>query len=151
MNENTSTCRHCQRTIRKSADGWIDPEATGDDRVWRETCDQNDEDRIAAHEPTSPWTLVWDAMDSPEQPLTDEQRAVAERVMAHPDEQRCEREQFDSQGCVGEKPQMIGWYLTEDPETTADRDAFRAFAVNSTHAVCEDCQSEIEEKQAWGM
>jgi hypothetical protein len=46
------TCVHCQRPIVKTADGtWIDPEATGDDSMWRETCADNHEDRIAAHEP----------------------------------------------------------------------------------------------------
>jgi hypothetical protein len=46
-------CRHCGRDIEPDKDGrWIDPEATGDDVVWRETCDENHDDRIAAHEPT---------------------------------------------------------------------------------------------------
>ena len=45
-------CRHCTRIINQDADGrWIDPEADGDDIIWRETCDANHEDRIAAHEP----------------------------------------------------------------------------------------------------
>lgn len=48
---NTATCRHCGRfivlTIR---DGWIDPEASGDDVVWRETCDNHDTFQ-AEHEP----------------------------------------------------------------------------------------------------
>lgn len=48
----TATCRRCGRTIYYNpTDGWIDPEATGDDSIWRETCDENHEDRIAAHEP----------------------------------------------------------------------------------------------------
>lgn len=47
-----TTCRHCGRGIVKDAgDRWVDPEATGDDSTWRETCDENHEDRIAAHEP----------------------------------------------------------------------------------------------------
>lgn len=47
-----ATCVHCSRDIVQDADGrWVDPEATGDDSVWRETCDSNDTDRIAAHEP----------------------------------------------------------------------------------------------------
>jgi hypothetical protein len=45
-------CKHCTRDITQVLPGiWIDPEATGDDSVWRETCDANHEDRIAAHEP----------------------------------------------------------------------------------------------------
>lgn len=33
------TCRHCGRPIvHTENDGWIDPEATGDDSVWRGTC-----------------------------------------------------------------------------------------------------------------
>lgn len=34
-----STCRYCQRSITLADDRWVDPEATGDDSVWRETCD----------------------------------------------------------------------------------------------------------------
>jgi hypothetical protein len=48
-----STCRHCDRRIVDNPDdGLVDPEAEGDDIMWRETCDANYEDRIAAHEPT---------------------------------------------------------------------------------------------------
>ncbi len=36
-------CRYCRRDIVRTADGrWIDPEATGDDIVWSETCDAHD-------------------------------------------------------------------------------------------------------------
>lgn len=54
--ETTQTCRHCDRAIGQDPDGrWIDPEAGWDDEngdgLWRETCDENHEDRIAAHEP----------------------------------------------------------------------------------------------------
>lgn len=44
------TCRHCGRTIMLAGDVWIDPEATGDDEIWRETCDAHDT-FIADHEP----------------------------------------------------------------------------------------------------
>lgn len=47
-----ATCRFCDRTIQFVDRLWIDPEATGDDSLWRETCDSNDNDRISAHEPT---------------------------------------------------------------------------------------------------
>lgn len=48
----TTICRHCGREIKYSpSDGWFDPNATGDDRIWRETCDQHDT-RMAEHEPT---------------------------------------------------------------------------------------------------
>lgn len=47
----TATCRHCGRGIAHDGRGsWVDPEATGDDRVWRETCDAHDT-RAAEHEP----------------------------------------------------------------------------------------------------
>lgn len=47
-----ATCRHCDRRIIKDGTGrWVDPEAGGDDSIWRETCDENHEDRVAAHEP----------------------------------------------------------------------------------------------------
>ena len=46
-------CRHCGRAIKLEGDGeygWIDPEATGDDSIWREVCDSHDT-FIANHEP----------------------------------------------------------------------------------------------------
>jgi 7,8-dihydro-6-hydroxymethylpterin-pyrophosphokinase len=50
--EVTTVCIHCDREIGRDKDGrWVDPEATGDDSIWRDTCDSNHEDRIAAHEP----------------------------------------------------------------------------------------------------
>lgn len=45
-----TTCRHCSRRIEKVEGLWIDPEATGDDSVWRETCDRHDTFE-AQHEP----------------------------------------------------------------------------------------------------
>lgn len=46
-----TTCRHCQRRIVKDNEkGWIDPEANGDDAIWRETCDAHDTFE-ADHEP----------------------------------------------------------------------------------------------------
>lgn len=53
-----STCRHCGRTIVNEDGRWIDPEATGDDSVWRETCDAHDT-FAAEHEPSvNIWTLL---------------------------------------------------------------------------------------------
>lgn len=46
----TSTCRYCGRTVTQTDEGWVDTEATGDDRVWRETCDAN-ESFFANHAP----------------------------------------------------------------------------------------------------
>jgi hypothetical protein len=44
-------CKHCGRSICLDEDGrWVDPEATGDDRLWRETCDAHDT-FVAEHEP----------------------------------------------------------------------------------------------------
>jgi ribosomal protein S8 len=44
-------CRHCGRVIVKTDEGvWVDPEATGDDSIWRETCDRHDT-FVADHEP----------------------------------------------------------------------------------------------------
>lgn len=45
------TCRHCDRRIVNEDGTWIDPEATGDDSIWRETCDANHDDFRAEHEP----------------------------------------------------------------------------------------------------
>jgi hypothetical protein len=35
-------CIHYGRTIVEENDAWIDPHATGDDSMWRETCDSRD-------------------------------------------------------------------------------------------------------------
>lgn len=45
-----TTCRHCSRRIALVDGAWIDPEATGDDAVWREVCDRHDT-FTAEHEP----------------------------------------------------------------------------------------------------
>jgi hypothetical protein len=46
-----STCRHCDRRIVLDViDGWVDPEATGDDVTWREGCDEHDTFEMR-HEP----------------------------------------------------------------------------------------------------
>ena len=50
----SATCDHCGRFIVLDGGRWIDPEATGDDAIWRETCDANDTERAAPHEPTNP-------------------------------------------------------------------------------------------------
>lgn len=47
-----TTCQHCERAIVQTADGWADPEATGDDELWRLVCDSHDT-FIAEHEPTT--------------------------------------------------------------------------------------------------
>lgn len=46
-----SICKHCQRPVvlDGAVGGWVDPQALGDDSVWRETCDKNDT-FIAEHE-----------------------------------------------------------------------------------------------------
>lgn len=51
--DHEAICLHCERRIIYDVDSedWVDPEATGDDVMWRETCQDNHEDRIAAHEP----------------------------------------------------------------------------------------------------
>jgi hypothetical protein len=57
----TTTCKHCQRDIQLIDGTWVDPQATGDDSLWRETCDANHTDRAAQHEPTetrSPTTVT---------------------------------------------------------------------------------------------
>ena len=45
-----SNCLHCERAIALDGDVWVDPEATGDDGIWRETCDAHDT-FTAEHEP----------------------------------------------------------------------------------------------------
>lgn len=46
----THTCQHCDRSIALIDGRWVDPLATGDDRMWHETCDGHDT-IIAEHEP----------------------------------------------------------------------------------------------------
>jgi hypothetical protein len=45
----TATCKHCGRSITRENGAWVDPEATGDDVMWRENCDLDD--TVAEHEP----------------------------------------------------------------------------------------------------
>jgi len=35
----TETCMYCERAITRAGDTWVNPEATGDDAMWRETCE----------------------------------------------------------------------------------------------------------------
>lgn len=46
----TATCKHCGRSITRENGAWIDINATGDDAMWRETCDSHDT-FTAEHEP----------------------------------------------------------------------------------------------------
>lgn len=76
-------CRHCGRTIVKRGGVWIDPNAKGDDRIWRETCDSHDT-FTAEHEPKAERRtrkakgLV---VKSPPMPSWDERcRATSERL-----------------------------------------------------------------------
>lgn len=43
-------CRWCDRPIILTSEGWVDPQASGDDEVWRWTCDSHDTFQ-AEHEP----------------------------------------------------------------------------------------------------
>jgi tRNA G26 N,N-dimethylase Trm1 len=49
--QHCDTCQHCGRVIELVGGLWIDPLATDDDEVWRETCDEHDT-FVAEHEPT---------------------------------------------------------------------------------------------------
>lgn len=55
----TDTCKHCgRRIVREDGDMWVDPNATGDDSIWRETCDAHDT-FTAYHEPTGDlWAVM---------------------------------------------------------------------------------------------
>lgn len=62
MSTESATCRHCQRTIVHTGEAgtfytWVDPLATGDDSIWRETCDAHDT-FVAEHEPERRQTLT---------------------------------------------------------------------------------------------
>lgn len=46
-----STCKHCGRGIVAADEGWVDPEATGDDSIWRESCESHEDSFTAEHEP----------------------------------------------------------------------------------------------------
>jgi hypothetical protein len=45
-----ATCKHCGRGIVREGGAWVDPNATGDDAIWREACDAHDT-ITAEHEP----------------------------------------------------------------------------------------------------
>lgn len=45
-----TTCKHCSRTITLTRGEWIDPRATGDDEMWRYSCDSHNT-FTAEHEP----------------------------------------------------------------------------------------------------
>lgn len=47
---NAPYCRNCGRDVVLEAGVWVDPDATGDDAMWRETCDAS-ETFTAPHEP----------------------------------------------------------------------------------------------------
>lgn len=34
-------CIYCNRAVTLTDEGWADPNATGDDEIWRLVCDQN--------------------------------------------------------------------------------------------------------------
>lgn len=36
-----TTCQNCQREIFEENGVWVDPEATGDDDIWRTVCDES--------------------------------------------------------------------------------------------------------------
>ena len=48
----STTCEHCGRAIVLVAGEWVDPQATGDDSIWREVCDAHDT-FTAEHEPSA--------------------------------------------------------------------------------------------------
>jgi hypothetical protein len=52
-----ATCKHCGRSITRENGAWVDTNATGDDAVWRETCDSHDT-FTAKHEPMPDPTLT---------------------------------------------------------------------------------------------
>jgi hypothetical protein len=52
-----ATCKHCGRSIIREGGAWVDPNATGDDAVWREACDEHDT-ITAEHEPDVP-EYIW--------------------------------------------------------------------------------------------
>lgn len=62
----THHCRYCDRPITLVGDIWVDPDATGDDDIWRETCDAATT-FVAHHQPDRmrrpadvPSYLTWD-------------------------------------------------------------------------------------------
>ena len=42
MKKETTKCIHCERIITATPTGWADMQATGDDKIWKYTCDEND-------------------------------------------------------------------------------------------------------------
>lgn len=57
-----ATCRHCDRPIMHvESEGWVDPKATGENGVWRTTCERHDTFE-AEHEPAETPLEVTTAM-----------------------------------------------------------------------------------------
>lgn len=56
-------CEHCHRPIILASGVWVDPEATGDDAVWRETCDSHDT-FTAEHEPEARHCAICGELES---------------------------------------------------------------------------------------
>lgn len=48
----TRPCIYCDRELIEDEGIWVDPEASGDDEMWRETCDMHDT-FAAEHEPAA--------------------------------------------------------------------------------------------------
>lgn len=67
------TCKHCGRVIVQADGAWIDPEATGDDAIWRETCDEHDT-FTAEHEQVSELDELYEAANDHEAATLDELR-----------------------------------------------------------------------------
>ena len=42
MRKEKTKCVYCERTIIATPTGWADMQATGDDKIWKYTCDEHD-------------------------------------------------------------------------------------------------------------
>lgn len=59
--ETATQCAYCGRPIVNEHGGWVDPDAAGDDIVWRDSCDSHDT-FTAEHSPTVDIAEVLDAL-----------------------------------------------------------------------------------------
>lgn len=101
------TCRHCGRTITYTEGGWIDPEATGDDSVWRWTCDEHDT-FVADHEPTEATAAVKATREC------DPHLARLRQLLVDYDAYEANRAELSEQESEGNYPRPNDWEGSDD-------------------------------------
>lgn len=82
VTQTNTTCRHCGRDIYNEGGRWVDPEASGDDSVWREVCDSH-YTFVAEHEPNDQDNLEHLQSEASERRAITERFAGGDPVSGH--------------------------------------------------------------------